>query len=334
MRALILESPADPHSLKLTELPIPLPGTGEVRVKISSIGLNRADLLYCQGRYFIKPMPGSRVGFEGAGVVDAVGPGVSLTKNARVALTPLSFDVGTQGCIAEYGIYRATDLLPTPDNISDDDAGALWMAYLTAWGGLVDAGQLKRGELVVITAASSSVGIAAIQVAKMLGARTVATTSASNKAQRLKELGADDVLVTGEGSAQANEHYVDQIKAIANDQGSDLVFDAVAGPASRGLVQGSKRGGRIVIHGMLDRRPMDIHAGGLMKRLLTISGYTLDQTLHNPEQKERAVEQLNNAFAANWLTPVIAQTHRLSEYQAAMNSMASNMHIGKIVIVP
>jgi len=186
---------------------------------------------------------------------------------------------------------------------------------------------------VVITAASSSVGIAAIQIANMLGATTIATTTSEKKAQKLKELGAQHVIVQTK-SSDANQLYVDQVLEITLGEGSDLVFDAVAGPGTHGLVKASKRGGRIVIQGMLDRRPMDIHAGVLMKRLLTLKGYTLDQTLENTEQKQKAINAINQGFATKLLTPCIAEEYSLTSFQSAFDSLASNENIGKIVLTP
>ena len=124
------------------------PAQGEIRLKLTSIGLNRGDLLYTQNRYFIKPSANSRIGFEGAGIVDKIGPNTEtqFKQGDRVGICPMSFDVSTQGCLADYGIYAHESLILTPDNIDDNEAAAIWMAYFTAWGGLVDAGQLASNE--------------------------------------------------------------------------------------------------------------------------------------------------------------------------------------------
>jgi len=333
MQSLILESPNNPKSLKLIETVLPTPRKGEVRLKLSSIGLNRGDLLFCQGRYFIKPSSGSRLGFEGAGIIDDICAPSKFKLGDKVAICPMSFDVNTQGCLAEYGIYKEDSLIPSPKGLPLEHSGGIWMAYLTAWGGIVEAGQLKAGEALVITAASSSVGIAAIQIGNMLGAKTIATTTSEEKAEKLIELGAQHVIVQSK-SSNANQYYVDQINQITHNSGSDLVFDAVAGPATHGLVKASTRGGRIVIQGMLDRRPMDIHAGVLMKRLLTLKGYTVDQTLENEAQKQNAIRSISKGFSDKNLVPVIAEKYKLSSFQDAFDSLATNRHTGKIIITP
>jgi len=340
MLALILESPNQPESLKLIDCPLPEPKAGQVRVKITSIGLNRGDWLYIQNRYFIKPQINSRIGFEAAGIVDALGPNDTSSKanfqvGDRVALCPMSFDVHTQGGIAEYGIYDESSLLASPDDIEDDLCGAIWMAYLTAWGGMVEAGGLMKGEYAVITAASSSVGIAAIQIANMLDAVSIATTTSEDKSATLKSIGAAHVITQNQANVEETiKHYVDSINTITANLGSHLVFDAVAGPMSHALIKASRREGRIIIHGLLDRRPMDIHAGVLMKRLLTIKGYTLDQTLQDPKQKQAAVSAILDGIKSKQLQPVIAKTFTLNEYQQAFRLLASNSQIGKIVITP
>lgn len=342
MKALILDTPENPNSIQLLEQTMPEPGANQVRIRFTSMGLNRADLLYCQGRYFFPPLKGTRLGFEGAGIIDKLGSGLEHSvykKGDRVAIMPMSFHLPTQGCFAEYGVYQTDSLIPTPPGISDAASGAIWMAFLTAWGGMISCGKLTKGETVVITAASSSVGIACIQVAKLYGARVIATTSDPGKRPILLEQGADEVIVTpanleGDDLDQSNQHYVERVRARTDGKGSDLVFDAVAGPASYALVKASAQGGRIVFQGMLDRRPMNIHAGVLMKRRLTLRGYTLDETLENKQQAKQAIKEISQGFIKKQLKPVIAEIHALSSYPQALDQLKKNQHIGKIVLVP
>ena len=337
MQAVVFKKGDSDNTLHLADLPLPqLTQAGEkgnksVRVKLSSIGLNRADTLFPQGHYFFKPEYENsycRVGFEGAGIVDAVNEGSAFKVGDRVAILPLKFDVSKQGCLAEYGIYDESIIIPSPSAISDDLTGAIWMQYLTAWGGLVTDGQLQANQTAVITAASSSVGIAAIQIAKMLGATAIATTTSDEKEVQLKALGADHVI------NMKTHDYVEKIKEITQNKGTNLVFDAVAGPATRGLVQGSARGGKIIIQGMLDRRPMDIHAGVLMKRLLTLKGFTLDLLLDNPEQLKNAIQKITEGLNSGALKPVIAKQFPMNQFEDALHLLKSNKHTGKIVINP
>ncbi len=332
-RALVLKEAGNPSSLSLSDIPEQTPGEGEVRIRFTSIGLNRADLLYCQNRYFNKAKDGSRLGFEGAGIVISAGKNSLYKAGDRVAICPMSFDASKQGCLADEGIYQDAQLIPSPRTIGDEQSGAIWMAFLTAWGGMVEAGGLAAGQYVVITAASSSVGIAAIQLAKARDAIPIATTTTNDKLTTLKQLGATHALLQPREAEQWNG-YTEQIRQITAGAGSDLVFDAVAGPASHAMIKASRRGGTIVIQGMLDRRPMDIHAGVMMKRLLTLKGYTLDATLDDPISKTRAINTLHKYFESRQLSPTIAKTFSLEQYNEAFSYLSSNQQIGKVVIVP
>lgn len=318
--------------LQIQHETIPAPERDEVLLRLTSIGLNRADLLFQQQRYFEKPQPDSRLGFEGAGIVEAAGPDALFNPGDRVAICPMTLDVQTQGCLADYGLYRSGQLIPTPQCIDDAHSGAIWMALLTAWGGLCDAGDLQSGETVLITAASSAVGLACIQLAKAMNTRVIATSSSVEKLNKLLELGADHVLLQPRESEKLAD-FENQLLRLA-PEGIDLSFDAVTGPGSRALIRAARRGGRLVVHGFLDRRPMDVHPGVLMKRLLTLKGYTLDATLDNPHKKAEALACLGEWLNKGLCAPQIAQTFSLEETSEAFACLATNQHLGKIVIRP
>jgi NADPH:quinone reductase-like Zn-dependent oxidoreductase len=333
MQTVLFRQAGSEKVLFLSEQPLPQPESHEVRVRFTSIGLNRADLLFPQERYFCKPdFKGdggtNRIGFEGAGIIDAVGEHSRFTVGERVALMPMQFDVNRQGTLAEYGLYRDDALIHTPKEVDDLTAGGIWMAYLTAWGGIVSDGELKPGQTLVITAASSSVGLAGIQIGNMLGATTIATTTSEDKTNLLLDAGADHVI------NMKSEDYVARIKEITDQKGTDLVFDAVAGPATRFLVQGAQKGSKIIIQGLLDRRPMDIHAGVLMKRLLTVKGFTLDLLLENPALLKDAISHIKKGLTEEKLKPVVAKHFKLAEFREAFDLLISNKHTGKIIINP
>jgi NADPH:quinone reductase-like Zn-dependent oxidoreductase len=341
MRAIVFRSTGPLTVLNLASQPLAEPGKGEVRLRITSAGLNRADSLFREGRYFSKPdftAPDGccRLGFEGAGIVDAVGEGSAWLPGDRVGILPLSFDVSRNGLLAEYGIYPASVLVRTPQALDDALAGSVWMACLTAWGGLLLDGGLRERQTVVITAASSSVGIAAIQVANAIGAVPVAVTTSQAKAAALRNAGARHVFVmtADRPDIKASSDYLDFIRDLTGGKGSDLVFDAVAGPGINELIKGSARGGRIVVQGLLDRRPMDIHAGVLMKRLLTIKGYTVDMVTGDAANLAAAVEFVTAGLNAKSLYPVVAAQFTLEEHREAFQLLESNQHIGKIIINP
>lgn len=346
MRAVVFRKPGGREVLQLEDIEPGQPDRGEVLVKVTSVGLNRADLLFPQARYFSKPeFPAqklvqaqsqdtpsssdfiSRLGFEGAGIISCVGEGSVYKQGDRVAF--LNFDrVSERGCLAEYAIIPEAKILPTPESVSDELAGSIWVQYLTAWGGLIADGGLKPGQTVTITAASNSVGLACIELAKLQQARVIATTTSDSKFDALYQQGADLVLNL------KRSDYVEETNKFTNSEGTDLVFDAIAGPGIRDLIQGSKAQGKIIIQGMLDRRPMDIHAGVLMKRQLTIKGFVIASVLDNPVLLQKATSDIGNGLNSGRLKPLIAQTFTLDNYQQAYQLLESGSHTGKIVILP
>ena len=184
--------------LKLEELPLAEPGQGEVRLKVEAIGLNRAEVMFRQGQYLQRPQFPSRIGYEAAGVVDAVGPGVGDVRIGERVSTIPSFSMDQYGVYGESAIVPAYAVARYPDNLTPVEGTAIWMQYLTAFGALVEFGRIQKGDPVLITAASSSVGLAAIQVARAAGALAIATTRGADKKQFLIAAGADQVIVSDE----------------------------------------------------------------------------------------------------------------------------------------
>ena len=329
MKAVQFNELGNLEALYLQEIPLANPKENEVRIKLTSIGLNRADLLFCQGRYFVQPTLPSRVGLEGAGIVDEIGKNVTQWKvGDRVGVIPATFSVSEQGCVAEYGIYEENWLVPTPDQLSDQLAGSIWTQYLTVWGALVYDANINQRSTVVISAASSATGIAAMQVAKAKGATVIATSTSANKFETLRSLGADYVLNTQE------DNYVQRVKEISGGKGADVIFDAVAGLAMKKQIASTAPGAIIYVYGLLDRRPMDIHAGVMMKKLLTIKGYTFSALLADENQWRTCVAEITEAIQSEKLSPVIAKVFPLAEYQQAFRFLESNQQIGKILITP
>ena len=152
--------------LKIEDLPLTEPGEGEVRLKVEAIGLNRAEIMFRRGQYLEEPKLPSRLGYEASGTIDAIGPDISDIKiGDRVSTIP-SFSMGAYGVYGESAIVPASAVAHYPERLSAIEGTAIWMPYLTAFGALVEIGQLKKEDIVLITAASSSVGLAAIQITK------------------------------------------------------------------------------------------------------------------------------------------------------------------------
>src|SRR5882757_848107 len=213
-----------PEALKFEDHPSREPKAGEVRLRVQAVGLNRAEALYTRGQYLEQPRLPSGLGYEAAGVVEAVGPGVEPSLIGRRVATVPGFSINNYAVLGEEAIVPIANVAAYPDKLTPTEAAAMWMQYLTAWGGLVNLGKIAKGDFVVISAASSSVGVAAIQIAKEEGAIAIATTRTSKKREELHELGADHVIATTE------EDLVSRVDKITGGKGARVLFDSIAGP--------------------------------------------------------------------------------------------------------
>jgi NADPH:quinone reductase len=312
--------------LKLEELPLTEPGEGEVRLQVEAIGLNRAEVMFRQGQYLETPKPPSRIGYEAAGTVDAVGPGVSgIRIGDRVSTIP-GFSMGRYGVYGESAIVPATAVARYPDNLSPIEGTAIWMQYLTAYGALVEFGQIKRNDPVLITAASSSVGLAAIQIARAAGARVLATTRGADKKPFLLTAGADHVIVTDE------EDLAERVMAITGGNGVRVAFDPVAGPFLEKIAESAAPGGIIFEYGALSSKPTTFPLFPALGKGLTVRGYTLFEIVRDPEKLARGKQFVYDGLKSGALKPVIDRTFPLEAIADAHRYMESNRQKGKIVV--
>lgn len=232
--------------LQLDELPLAEPDEGEVRLKVEAIGLNRAEIGFREGKYLesAKEFP-AKLGYEAAGVIDAIGSGVSgFQIGDRVSTIP-AFSMTHYGVYGESAIVPAYAVARYPEKLSSQEGTAIWMQYITAYGPLVEYGHAQPGNFVLITAASSSVGYAAIQITKAQGAVAIATTRGTAKKQMLLEKGADHVIVTNEEDLPA------RVMEITSGHGVDLIFDAVAGAFLETLANAAAPEAIIFVYGAL-----------------------------------------------------------------------------------
>lgn len=312
--------------LRLEELPLTEPGAGEVRLKVEAIGLNRAEVMFRQGQYLETPEPPSRIGYEAAGTVDAVGPGVSgIRIGDRVSTIP-SFAMGQYGVYGESAIVPATAVARYPENLSAVEGTAIWMQYLTAFGALVEFGRITKGDPVLITAASSSVGLAAIQITKAAGALAIATTRGADKKQFLLDAGADQVIVTDE------EALAKRVMAITGGKGARIVFDPVAGPSLEKLAEAAAVGGTLFEYGALSTQPTPFPLFPVLGKGLTLRGYTLFEIVRDPEKLARGKHYIYDGLNSGALKPHIDRTFPLDAIVEAHRYMESNRQKGKIVI--
>ena len=312
--------------LKLEDVPLAEPGKGEVRLKVEAFGLNRAEVMFRQGLYLEEAVFPSRLGYEAAGIVDAVGPEVDgIQVGDRVSTIP-SFSIGKYGVYGESAIVPAHATAGYPDTLSTVEGAAIWMQYMTAFGALVEYGRVKKQDTVLITAASSSVGLAAIQIVKSCGAVAVATTRGDSKKESLLEAGADHVIVTD------NEDVAARMKDITGGKGANLIFDPVSGPLLEKLADAAAQGAVIFQYGALSLAPTPFPLFQAIGKGLSVRGYTLFEIASEPEKMARGKKFIYDGLSSGALKTIIARTFTLEEIVEAHQFMESNQQIGKIVV--
>ncbi|MFH0522445.1 zinc-dependent alcohol dehydrogenase family protein [Streptomyces sp. M41] len=322
-RAVLFHELGGPDVLKLEEVPIAAPGAGEVQVRVHAIGLNRAEALFRSGGYYYQPtLPGSRLGFEAAGTIEAVGRGVESFAPGDAVSILSDQEMSRHGVYADHVNVPAHALVRRLAMMDAVAGAAVWTAYLTAYGALVEVGRLRSGDRVLITAASSSVGLAAIQIANHLGAVPIAVTRNPTKSKRLRMAGAAHVITTEE------DDFLSQVHAVTDGQGAAIVFDAVAGPALAQTATAVAAGGSLIVYGWLDARPAPLP----LNWPLNIHGFAVDFVTGVPARMARAQAFVEAGLRAGTLTPVIDSTFDLTDIVQAHRHLESNQQVGKTVV--
>ncbi len=314
-----------PEVLKIEDLPVPRPGKGEVRIKVDAIGLNRAEVMFRSGQYLEEPNLPSGLGYEASGTVDEIGPEVSgLKPGDRVSSVP-SFSMQKYSTYGEVAVLPAYALAKYPQNLSPIEGTSIWMQYLTAYG-LIEFGKMHEGQHVLITAAASSVGLAAIELANVVGAIPIATTRNLSKEEALKRAGAKYVINTKAGN------WSEKVRELTAGDGADLVFDPVAGPEVELLAQATKPMGTLFLYGALSQQPTPLPLFAVIGRNLIIRGFSLFSIVQNPALADRAKGWVYELLEKGKLKPIIARTFTLDQIVDAHRYMESNAQIGKIVV--
>jgi NADPH:quinone reductase-like Zn-dependent oxidoreductase len=321
-RVAIFDQVGGPDVLRIAHLPLEAPAPGEVQVRIEAIGLNRAETLFRAGYWPVQPtLPGSRLGFEAAGVVEAVGEGVDHVKSGDPVTIISAGDMSRYGVYADLVNLPGAVVSPRPPEIDATSAAGLWVAYLTAFGTLVDAADVQAGEYVLVTAASSAVGLAAIQVARHVGAIPIAITRTSAKADRLLAAGAAHVIARDEGD------LVQRVLEITGG-GAQVALDAIGGPGLTEIASAVAANGRVVAYGFLDPRPTPLP----MNWPLRVHGFDLEHMAVDPVAMGRAAQFLGEGLMSGAFVPTIDRTFELSDIADAHRYLESNDQVGKVVV--
>jgi NADPH:quinone reductase-like Zn-dependent oxidoreductase len=315
-----------PTALKFEDHPSREPKAGEVRIRVQTVGLNRAEALYTRGQYLEQSRLPSGLGYEAAGIVEAVGPGVDSTWIGRHISTVPGFSMNDYSVLGEEAVVPVASIACYPDKLSPTEAAAIWMQYLTAWGALVNIARIVKRDFVLITAASSSVGLAAIQIVKEEGATAIATTRTSKKRDELLALGADHVIATAE------EDLIARVREITGGKGSRVIFDPVAGPFVEQLVAAAAHHAILIEYGSLSLQPTPFPLIVAMHKQLTMRAYTLHEINADPDLSRSGREYVFDRVADGRFTPRIDKVFPFADTVKAYQYLESNEQIGKIVI--
>lgn len=330
------------ENLQIVEEPMPRPGPGQVRIGVLSIGMNHADLMARRGEYRLSSGdPPFTPGLEAGGVIDAVGEGVTDRKvGQRVVVGP---DVPRLSAGGAGGTYRTHYVCPAnrtylaPDNLPDEQLGAVWLAYLTAWGCLVWKHGLKAGAFVALPAASSSVALAAAQVARQCGAVTIGLTTSAAKVEKIKAIKScayDHLLITHDAEKKPTPWYKD-IKRITADHGVDVFFDPVAsGDYLNSEIRTLAQFGTIHVYGLLGEVGK-VDVTPLIRKHAAIRGWALAEFIAGGASRiDPACQAILEGFAAGRFVQHVERVFRFEEVREAQAFMEEGRHIGKLVLKP
>lgn len=316
-----------PEVLKLEQYEVALPGSGELRIRVEAIGLNRSEAMYRKGHYPVKPRLPTLMGYEACGVIEALGDGVTgFAPGERVCVLPM-YRLGEYGVYAERAIVPARVLVAAPPALSSIEAASIWMQYFTAMA-IIEMAHATVGDFVIIRAASSSVGLAAIQLTNWAGATSIATTRTSAKAAALRAQGAKHVIATDETDLAA------EVMKITDGKGARIVFDPVGGPYVDTLAQAMSVDGQLFIYGGLSGQPTTHPHWPSALKNLTIRSWVASTIWNHPERFARGKALILRGLAEGHLKPVIARQFKLDEIVEAHRYLESNAQVGKIVVVP
>lgn len=315
-----------PEVLKIKEEPSKQPGKGEVRLQVQAVGLNRAESMFVRGQYAETPKFPAGLGYEAAGVVQAVGPDVDKKWLGKQVSTIPAFSMNDYAMLGEEVIASVAALGEYPANLSPVEGAAIWMQYMTAYGALIAVAHLTKGDFVVISAASSSVGIAAQEIAKAEGAISIVATRKRDKKAELLSLGAAHVIATNE------EDIVARVKEITGGKGARVIFDPIAGPFLEKVAGAAAVGGIVIEYGWLSMQPTPFPLSTAVGKALSIRGYSLTEITRNPEKLPAAKKYVYDRLADGRFHPKVARAFPFAQTVEAYKYLESNAQVGKVVI--
>ena len=323
MKAIRAHEWCAPRDLVIDEIDRPEPGNGQILVRVAAAGLNFPDLLIITGKYQFKPALPFSPGFEIAGTVEKIGAGVTKFSEGQrvIAQVPV-------GGFAEYAIAEEAYAHPKPDSMSDEGAAAFPLVYQTSYFGIAYRGALKKGETVLVHSAAGGVGLAAVQIARALGAgQIIGTVGSDEKLDIVRQNGADIAL------NYQTEDFVDVVKRATNGRGADLIYDPVGGDIGERSTKCIAFEGRLVLIGFTSGKFSKFVANHILVKNYSVVGLHWGAYRHNdPAKIEQGWNELLELYETGMLKPVIGGTYQMERVAEAMEFLASRKAIGKIVL--
>lgn len=329
MKALLSRAPGPPESLELAEAPDPVAGEGEVVIAVKAAGVNFPDALIIEDKYQFKPERPFAPGGEIAGVIESVGAGVSHLKTGQRVIGSSGW-----GGYAEKIKLPAARVMPMPDAMPFDEASAFILTYGTSYYALKDRGVLKAGETLLILGAAGGVGIAAIELAKAVGARVIAGVSSEDKAAFAKDAGADDAVIYPAGalSKDQSKALADEFKRVCGG-GADVVYDAVGGPYCEPALRAMNWNGRYLVIGFPAGIPTPPLNLTLLKSTSIVGVFWGASVAREPKLHEQNVRDLFKLYAEGKIKPRISARYALKEGGKAIRALMDRKATGKLVVV-
>ncbi|SPT64516.1 Quinone oxidoreductase 1 [Actinomadura madurae] len=323
-RVVVFDEFGGPEVMHVVEEQVVEPAAGEVRVRIEAFAVNPLDQMMRSGSSpAIVPLPHARLGVEGTGVIDAVGAEVAGLRIGDPVIIAAIPDASVRGSYAEYTTLPASRVVARPAGLGITEAAAIWVAYSTAYGALIEKARMRPGDHVLITAASGGVGRAAMQIANQIGAVPIAITRHTAKKDELSAAGAAAVIATD---------HMDVIEAVGHHTGgtgADIVLDVVMGPGQQDLSKAARPGGTLVAAGFLDPRPTSFPAS----TPLTIFGYRSFEHTLDPVVVKRMAAFLNAGVRLGALAPAIDKVFVLDDIVEAHRHLENGLHAGRKIVV-
>lgn len=324
MKAIVCTKHGGPETLKLEELPDPQPGENEVLIKTEAIGVNYVDTMRRSGNHPTAPQTPFVPGIELAGTVAGIGSGVtSFHPGDKVMARCVS-----HGAYAELVCAEERFTLARPDDVSAENAAALYVTGQTAYHALITMGNAAPGETVLITAAAGGVGSCAIQIAKILGLTVVAASGSSAKCELCRQLGANFAV------NYSSPNWSDEVAKFTDDKGANLILESVGGDVAKGCIRCWADQGRMVVFGRASGKPAIITGDDLLFGHRQVAGMAVGRIIDDRETLQTSMEQLLKWVGQGSLRPVIGKTFRLEEAAAAHRELQQRETTGKILLVP